>query len=54
MVNCKAHMDGIVKMVKLNGGLANIRGMSGFLRQMVGVFACKEQLEDMGESPGQM
>lgn len=42
---CKSHMDAVVRMVVLKGGMEKIDSMHGFLRQMVSVFACSEQLQ---------
>ncbi|KAI0141505.1 hypothetical protein BJ166DRAFT_541701 [Pestalotiopsis sp. NC0098] len=42
---CKSHMDGVVRMVVLKGGMDKVDAMHGFLRQMVSVFACSEQLQ---------
>jgi hypothetical protein len=49
---CKTHMNAVVRMVKLNGGIERIVGMNGFLRQMVSVFACKEQLREISADSG--
>lgn len=38
-------MDAVVRMVVLKGGMDRVDAMHGFLRQMVSVFACSEQLQ---------
>ncbi|KAI1204689.1 uncharacterized protein F4807DRAFT_325411 [Annulohypoxylon truncatum] len=39
----ESHINGIGEMIKLNGGLDNIKGMNGFLRLMLEVLAFKHQ-----------
>ncbi|KAH8676227.1 hypothetical protein BX600DRAFT_508401 [Xylariales sp. PMI_506] len=46
---CKNHMEAVVAMVKMSGGLSRIVGMNGFLRQMFKAFACRKSLEDVDE-----
>ncbi|RYP53029.1 hypothetical protein DL768_001932 [Monosporascus sp. mg162] len=41
----KSHIDAVAHMVKLNGGLENVRGMDGLLRRMIEVLASKDCLQ---------
>ncbi|RYP61978.1 hypothetical protein DL771_009918 [Monosporascus sp. 5C6A] len=41
----KSHIDAVAHMVKLNGGLENIRGMNGFVRRLIQVLTSKDRLQ---------
>ncbi|KAH6648418.1 hypothetical protein BKA67DRAFT_363487 [Truncatella angustata] len=44
---CKHHMDAVVRLVKLQGGMSKLNSMNGFLRQMVAVFAGPKRIQDI-------
>lgn len=38
-------MDAVRRMIKLNGGLKNIKGFNGFLRRIIEALTSKDPLE---------
>ncbi|KAI0383376.1 hypothetical protein F5Y04DRAFT_33643 [Hypomontagnella monticulosa] len=41
----KSHINAVSQMVKLNGGIENVHGMNGFLRQMIEVVTSKRDAD---------
>lgn len=42
LATCKKHMNAVVSITKLLGGIAQVDAMDGFLRQMVTVFGGRQ------------